>query len=63
MVSARDDGFTTDASLNIKVIFQRKPFGLLSIKFTFSIKNEDEGSLLLSEINKAVWNERTSREF
>ena len=54
MVLARNDGFTTDASLNIKVIFQRKPFGLLSIKFTFSIKNEDEGSLLLSEINKAV---------
>ena len=55
MVSAREDGFTTDVSLNIQ-LFSKKTIWItfFEFQFTFSTKNEHGGSLLLSEARKTV---------
>ena len=55
MVSAREDGFTTDVSLNIQ-LFSKKAIWItfFEFQFTFSTKNEHGGSLLLSEARKTV---------
>ena len=34
MVSVREDGFTTDISLNIQLFFKKKPFGVLALSLS-----------------------------
>ena len=55
MVSAREDGFTTDVSLNIQLFSQKTIWvSIFEFRFTFSSKNKHEGSLLLSEVRKTI---------
>ena len=55
MVSAREDGFTTDVSLNIQLFSQKTIWvTIFEFRFAFSSKNKHEGSLLLSEVRKTI---------
>ena len=55
-LSAREDSFTTDISLNTEVLFSKKHIRITIFEFqlTFSIRNEHERNILLSEARKTV---------
>ena len=63
MVSAREDGFTTDVSFNIHVFSKEiNQIIFFEFKFTFPTKNFHERSILLSEVCKTARIKHVSHE-